>query len=582
MNHFVPDAISQTDTDSLLRSLNAMIRQAETYDKQKHLRITSLYPNPADSAKPYLYKCYLNLFNEYSIYNFDSAYAYGNKMREIASELHDSSRVVYSQIEVGFVLLSSGLFKEAADSLHSSDIRWLTDSQKKEYYILLAKLDYSLADYAQDDKYRPQYIARANEYIDSALKYYPANSFEYRYYNGLKDIREGKDDEASTYFETLLKDPHLSAHEIALTTSTFSDIYIRAEQYDSAIALLVRASKADIQTSTKETSALFYLGTLLFKQGDVKNATLYIHKAGSDARFYGARQRLVQLGAILPMIDRENLYEVESENKNILNYAFIITSLFLLLFILTIVIIRQVRKLKRQQGEISRQYTSLQELLANKDHLLREKEWLWMELNHRVKNNLQIIITLLNAQSSYIQTEEGLAVVQNSKHRVYAMSLLHERLYQFDKFNPIDMSVYIHELTAYLLASFGMGNRILVRLDLEKIQLDVSQALPLGLIINEAITNSIKYAFPANMRGDIHIAMSTGLDGDIAITIEDSGVGLPEDFDINGKALHGLPIIKGLCSDLNAGFRIENKNGTTISINFIMTEVRAADVVMAR
>ena len=229
-----------------------------------------------------------------------------------------------------------------------------------------------------------------------------------------------------------------------------------------------------------------------------------------------------------------------------------------------------------QRAEIGRQNTSLQELLTNKDNLLREKEWLWMELNHRVKNNLQIIITLLDAQASYIQSQEGLMVVQNSKNRVFALSLLHERLYQFDKFNPIDMSVYIHELIAYLLASFGIGKRILVRLNLESIKLDVSQALPLGLIINEAVTNSFKYAFPENMPGDIQITMAEGEAGKISITITDNGVGLPADFDMNGRALHGLAVINGLCGDLNADFKMEGKDGTTISIDFVKTEVSAA------
>ena len=139
--HFVIDGIGQKNTDSLLKALNATIEHAETYDNQKHLRISGLYPKPTDTSEAYLYDCYLNLYNEYSLYEFDSAYAYGNKMREIASKLHDSSKVVYSQIKVGFVLLSSGLFKEAADSLNSPGIRWLKGPQKTEYYTLLARLD---------------------------------------------------------------------------------------------------------------------------------------------------------------------------------------------------------------------------------------------------------------------------------------------------------------------------------------------------------------------------------------------------------------------------------------------------------
>ncbi len=145
----------------------------------------------------------------------------------------------------------------------------------------------------------------------------------------------------------------LSLHQLAITTSTLSAIYIQNNQTDSAINLLIRAVIADIQSSTKETSAAFNLATLLFKNGDLKNASTYIEKAVNDATFYGARQRKVQLSTILPLIEAEKLNIVEREKQVVTNYAIIVTLLLIILIGLVIIIFRQVKKLKTAEKIIT-------------------------------------------------------------------------------------------------------------------------------------------------------------------------------------------------------------------------------------
>jgi hypothetical protein len=156
----------------------------------------------------------------------------------------------------------------------------------------------------------------------------------------------------------------LTLHQLAVTASTLSDIYIHTNQTDSAIKLLIQAAIADIQSSTKETSAAFNLATILFKKGDLKNASTYIEKAVNDATFYGARQRKVQLSTILPLIEAEKLNIVEKEKQTVTNYAIIATVLLLVLAGLIVIIVRQNNKLKAAERIITEANKKLLE--ANK------------------------------------------------------------------------------------------------------------------------------------------------------------------------------------------------------------------------
>jgi two-component system, sensor histidine kinase PdtaS len=214
-------------------------------------------------------------------------------------------------------------------------------------------------------------------------------------------------------------------------------------------------------------------------------------------------------------------------------------------------------------------------------HLLIEKEWLVKEIHHRVKNNLQIVMSLLNSQSSYIDSEPALTAIHDSQHRVHAMSLIHQKLYNTENVSSIDMSVYTRELVSYLADSFDTGQRIRFTCDIEALELDVSEAVPLGLILNEAITNSIKYAFPKGRTGVISISLSTITPGHYLLRIADNGIGMPLHFN-NKKSSLGMSLMEGLSEDLNGSCSIENDNGTIIKISFIQDRnVKRADTLAA-
>ncbi|MBO9561963.1 MAG: ATP-binding protein [Niastella sp.] len=225
-------------------------------------------------------------------------------------------------------------------------------------------------------------------------------------------------------------------------------------------------------------------------------------------------------------------------------------------------------QLESQQIEINHKNTSLQKLLDEKENLLTEKEWLIKEIHHRVNNNLQIVMSLLNSQSAYLDSDSAIMAIRDSQHRMRAMSLIHQKLYQSDKMATIDMQVYIQELTSYLDDNFNVNNRIKFELDIPPIELDVAQAVPLGLILNEAITNAIKYAFPDNKQGNVIISMQRQTDEYIKLTITDNGQGLPPAFDVAGSHSLGMSLIQGLTKQLNGDFEMKSDEGVTITVTF--------------
>lgn len=219
------------------------------------------------------------------------------------------------------------------------------------------------------------------------------------------------------------------------------------------------------------------------------------------------------------------------------------------------------KKLELQQEKINKQNESLQQLLS-------EKEWLLKEIHHRVKNNLQIVISLLNTQSAYLDNEDALFAIKNSQHRMHAMSLIHQKLYQSENLATIDLSNYIAELVDYLKESFNTDYSIRYVLELEPLKLDVSEAVPIGLILNEAITNAIKYAFEKEKEGKITITLNTVAENTYRLCVADDGRGLPDNFDLDNSHSLGMSLMQGLTAQLEGTFDLKKENGLMICVTF--------------
>lgn len=199
----------------------------------------------------------------------------------------------------------------------------------------------------------------------------------------------------------------------------------------------------------------------------------------------------------------------------------------------------------------------------------QEIELLLKEIHHRVKNNLQTISSLLNLQSATISDPAALKAVQESQNRVRSMSLIHQKLYQDKNLATVEMKDYLETLAQTLLDTYGnMEGRVKLHFPMSDLELDVDTAIPLGLIANELITNSLKYAFPEDRRGKIEVSLSLDDDQQYCLRIADDGLGIQAHTNTQTGTGFGSRLIQLLAIQLNGRVEIQDDGGVTTLIKF--------------
>ena len=198
---------------------------------------------------------------------------------------------------------------------------------------------------------------------------------------------------------------------------------------------------------------------------------------------------------------------------------------------------------------------------------LEEKEVLLKEIHHRVKNNLQIISSLLHLQSRQVEDESVLAIFNDSQHRVRSMALIHEELYKSEDLANIDFVGYLNSLTHNLMQSYGVDeNRIELRTHVKDVYFGIDTAVPLGLIVNELVSNAIKHAFPADRAGVIDISLDADEEEKFRLSVTDDGVGIPADMDLKNPSSLGLKLVSTLASQLRSQVTMDGDSGTRFTI----------------
>ncbi len=202
---------------------------------------------------------------------------------------------------------------------------------------------------------------------------------------------------------------------------------------------------------------------------------------------------------------------------------------------------------------------------------LREKETLIKEIHHRVKNNLQIISSLLDLQLGTREDPRILSVFQDSKDRISSMALVHENLYQFGNLARINGTEYIQNLVAYFFNTYGdQAENIThtIHIETSSLSLDMDTAIPFGLILTELLSNALKHAFPSGKRGEIDIVIFSRPPGMLTLEVRDNGVGLPADIDFRETKSLGLQLVRLLTQQVHGIFEVIGKEGTTVIITF--------------
>lgn len=278
------------------------------------------------------------------------------------------------------------------------------------------------------------------------------------------------------------------------------------------------------------------------------------------------KKNIAALNARFESKEKEFQIEVQKEKlaaqEKLISQQHIIQLLILLVLIAVATMAILARRNSKKQKEINIRLSEQKQIIEKTS---KERETLLKEIHHRVKNNLQVISSLLSMQSRQMEDGEAKSAVREGQSRIKSMSLIHQKLYSQDELSRINMKEYIAELSQFLFKSYKTGSEIQEVLEAEDILLDVDTAVPLGLIINELIANALKYAFEPGHEGMLKVAFVKENEG-YMLQVSDNGKGLPSGW----ESLHsmGMRLVNILVDQLNGDLKVENNNGSTFIITF--------------
>jgi two-component sensor histidine kinase len=525
--------------------------------------------------------------------NYTEALNYGLSSLKIASKNKDSTNLPMIHIGLGVIYADLRLETEALKHLEAG--LWHSRKRKINY---LAANAVGLISQSLIRNHKPRQALAYLQKMEKELSYNDEGSkrlFIEAYaecYTALKQFET-----AEKYINQMVDfwDSDADNSVRMFGHQTVGRLYANMKMYDKSRLHLKKAIA--LNEEIKSSYAAQHQQLSLFKldsaQGhylsaiahfqNYKNLTdsLYNDRLSNQIADLQIKHETAEKEQHIDLLTKENLIQQSTLSEQSFRQRVGIIGLVLLLCLLAITFNRfQLKKrsnnlLQVKQNEINQKNESLQSVVLEKENLLtqqrvllEEKEWLLKEIHHRVKNNLQIVMSLLNSQAAYLKDDQALSAIQNSQHRVYAISLIHQKLYQSDQVATIEMSTYLREIVDYLTECFHEPEQVRFDLKITPIELDVSLAVPLGLIINEAITNCLKYAFPKGRTGIVSIHLFQVDGGKYKLTIADNGIGISQGVDNVGKHSLGMSLMKGLAKQLGGELQIENESGLSVNVTF--------------
>ncbi|MFD0764599.1 sensor histidine kinase [Mucilaginibacter lutimaris] len=229
-------------------------------------------------------------------------------------------------------------------------------------------------------------------------------------------------------------------------------------------------------------------------------------------------------------------------------------------------------KLRRAKKVINRINQKQRETEHRLTECLDEREWLIGEVNHRVKNNLQVISSLLSNQSAYLTGAYALDTIKTAQRRLHTISLAYHNMYVSEQLSNINLRQYVSALLNYLKDEYNAGELIVINKEVIDISLGIQVTIPLGLIIYEAVSNAIKFAFPDTRKGVINIKITEKENNKLLLIVSDNGAGFNDSYDPAQSNSLGLSLITGLSRQLGAEADIISDRGLTVTVEFQFTE----------
>lgn len=352
--------------------------------------------------------------------------------------------------------------------------------------------------------------------------------------------------------------------------------YLAKGKLERAKNLLVGIEEVYLDRFSKTEQAEFYetLSAVYQRMNDLKLANDYLRITLKLRKEIDVKNDKKIVGEFVDFIETEEVQlnekiqnlknkqekeklelQIQSDKeKEVWIYTLFLVSILCLVLII-MVIANAYRKNRKTNRDLS--------------HSIEEKKILFKEVHHRVKNNFQIISSLLNLQHGIEEDEHGKKVLVDAQGRIQSMSLVHEMLYRKNEVKSIDFKSYAEELVGSIVKSIGNNDvKVEYFVQANDETLDLELAIPIGLILNESITNSVKYAFEGKSTGRIDIIFTEPTKNDFVLVIKDNGIGIKDEF-INGKMeTLGMELISILSEQLGGTLSIDNKDGTRIEVKF--------------
>lgn len=372
--------------------------------------------------------------------------------------------------------------------------------------------------------------------------------------------------------------------QAVLSVSLYKDIgqlYVESKQYAKAKPFLnfVVNHKNNVLASSVKSHLNYLLFLADSATGDyfsaIKHLSFYHNAQEFDlnrAKEENAKKLAVQFETRQKEDSIKLLNQWAALDKSNLQRANLMKDItiagIVLVLIIAALLYRQGRLRKMNNRTVTLQNKLITQKNEQLENLVTEKEWLLKEVHHRVKNNLQIVMSLLYTQAAYLQNTDAIEAIKDSQNRVQAISIIHQKLYSKSNVATIIMSDYVSDLVRHLCACYDCNHRrIKLKEVVEPVNLDISQAVPMGLILNEAITNSIKYAFGTDGGAIIIEGHKLGTDT-VKLTIADNGKGLPDNFNLVETSSLGMEMMKALSKQLGGSFEISGKLGVIVTVLF--------------
>lgn len=511
---FSAAAYSKNDRISVaLKELDGYIEKRSDFERAKKERIRNLeskFSNTNFSLTD-KYHLYSKLYTEYQSYKYDSAYIYAGRMLQYAEKLNNPNMIAESKIALAFSCVSAGLYKEATEISNSIDTAQVQIKYKADLYSFLSILYINMADFSGAEPYYTKYRNKSFQDCQNSIALFEKESPEAIMAEIRKCQLQGDYRKAIAISEHFIATKKSGLHDYAVVASTLGYFYQVRKDTVRSIEYFAKATIADIKMGTKETAAMRQLAELLYKKGDVQRAYNYAILALDDANFYNAKQRKIEVGRILPIIETGRFEIIKQQKDKLLIYSGMISALFILFMLATFIILKQKKRLNSarllilQQNknllESNEELTQVQKEISKQNiDLLHANEKL--KEAHRIKD--EYIGYFFSTNSTYLEKIEDYRkmVARKIRNRQFdelaqlssSSDLRKEREEMFALFDQIFMKLFPDFVSRYNML-FNEEDRVAIKSDgMLTPEIRIFALIRLGITESERIAKFLDFS----------------------------------------------------------------------------------------